>query len=178
MNRSRLRRIGALLVVLYVLPAGLDLASASLGANASNTTAQQISVGNFRTEVVSTAGTQRTGTLSLTTGSGATNRFANFFVQNFGSIAIKNFTLTLSTVTGFNNVYYCTGTTSTFTALGVCSPGTRTSAALSTSQTITIAVPAGARIAFQVTSTGNGATTVASVSVATSSLTANLPVNS
>ncbi|MEI6649185.1 MAG: hypothetical protein WCO08_06040 [Actinomycetes bacterium] len=176
MNRSRLRRIGALLVVLYVLPAGLDLASASLGAKATGT--QNISVGNFRTEVTATVGTQNLTTLSLTTGNTVATRFANFFVQNFGTTGIASFTLGLSTVTGFTNVYYCTGTTGAFSAKATCGTGTRTSAALSTSQSLTVAIPAGTRIAFQVVSSGNTATTVASVTVAKTNLNASVPVNS
>ena len=178
MNQTRLRRIGALLVILYVLPVCLDLASASLGAKASNTAAQQISVGNFRTEVTATAGTQKIGTLSLTTGTTVATRFANFFVQNFGTTAIASFTLGLSTVTGFTNVYYCTGVTGAFSAKATCGTGVRTSAALSTSQSLVIAIPAGARIAFQVVSTGNSATTVASVTVGTANLNPSTPVNS
>jgi len=176
MNQTRLRRIGALLVILYVLPVCLDLASASLGAKATGT--QNVSVGNFRTEVTATVNTQNLGTLSLTTGNTVPTRFANFFVQNFGSIAIKSFTLNLSTVTGFTNVYYCTGVTGAFSAKATCGTGTRTSAALSTSQSLVIAIPAGARIAFQVVSTGNTATTVAGVSVGKTNLNAGTTTDS
>ncbi len=178
MNRSRLRRIGALLVVLYVLPAGLDLASASLGAKASNTAAQQISVGNFRTEVTATAGTQKIGTLSLTTGTTVATRFANFFVQNFGTIGVAKVTITLSTITSITNLDYCTTNTGAFSAKATCGTGTLVAAAAALSQTITVSIPAGNRIAFQVISSANSITTVVSVSVGTAQLNPSTPVNS
>ena len=177
MNQIRLRRIGALLVILYVLPVCLDLASASLAARASNA-AQNISVGNFRTEVTATAGTQNIGTLSRTTGGTAPTRFSNFFVQNFGTIGVAKVTVTLSSITSISNLDYCTGATGAFSAKATCGTGTLVAAVAALSQTITVSIPAGTRIAFQVISSANTITTVVGVSVGTAQLNTATTTNS
>ena len=180
MNRTRLSRIGALLVVLYALPAGLDLASASLGAKARNSTAQNIVIGNFRTEVTATVGTQNLTTLSLTTGATNPLSFKIFYVQNFGTIVIAKFTITLSTITNITNLDYCTGTTGAFstTIKASCTTGTLVTATAALTNNFTLAVPAGTRIAFEVVSNLTSRTTVASISVGTAQLNAGTTTNS
>jgi len=157
---------------LVIAPQALDSASASASADAFNSPALSVASGKYPVAVVTTTGAANPLAAYVSPISSATRLF---YVKNFGTVAIKAFTLS---VTGTNSATFvikrCT-VGANFTAVNICSdtssPVTITAGALS------LAIAAGSTQSLQF-SPSKSTTATISVSVSTSQVRTGIVTNS
>ncbi|MCX6430372.1 MAG: hypothetical protein NTX12_05335 [Actinobacteria bacterium] len=150
----------------------MDSASASASANAFNSSALSVASGKYPVAVVTTTGAANPLAAYVSPTSSATRLF---YVKNFGTVAIKAFTLS---VTGTNSATFVIRRCSigaNFTAVNTCSdaltPVTISAGAL------TLSIASGATQSLQFAPSKSTVATV-SVSVSTSQVRAPVVTNS
>jgi hypothetical protein len=115
--------VGLILMLHLFSPGQVMQASAAARAAATNLATQRVESGTLKMGAVSVSSGLQTGTALIINSSNNSNRRIDFFVKNFGTVALKSFSLTQ---TNGETIYYCRGLAfqSSPAKFDTCSDGT------------------------------------------------------